>query len=80
MQRSRAEIEADLAALYAARSKLFAGGQVTEVTHSSGGTKKQVLTLSEINEAIAMLQLELAQVIGGTSGLGPVRFGFGGRT
>jgi len=77
--RSRVEIEADLAQLYAARRKRLIGGAVVEVTHASGGTKKEVVTLEEINQAIALLELELSRVTGQRSNLGPVRIGFGDR-
>lgn len=80
MARSQAEIEADLAALRAARTQRLIGGAVAEVTHASGGVKKQIATLEEINQGIAQLELELAQLTGGPSGLGPIRLGFGGRT
>jgi hypothetical protein len=52
---------------------------VTEVNHASGGVKKQAATLEEINQAIMMLELELSQITGDRSKLGPVRFGFGDR-
>lgn len=77
--RSRVEIEADLTELYAARRKRLVGGAVVEVTHASGGTKKEVATLEEINQAIALLELELSRVTGQRSNLGPVRIGFGDR-
>jgi hypothetical protein len=74
-----AEIEAELAALRAARITRLTSGALTEITHQSGGVKKQVATLEDINQAIALLELELARATGSSSGLGPIRIGFGGR-
>lgn len=79
MARSAVDIEAELAELYAARRRFLTGGIVTEISHPSGGVKKQVATLEDINQAIALLELELGKVTGRPSRLGPVRFGFGGR-
>ncbi|WP_127142850.1 hypothetical protein [Pelagibacterium montanilacus] len=74
-----AEIEADLAALRTARTKRLVSGARTEVSYASGGIKREVVTLEEVNQGIAMLELELARATGRPSGLGPIRAGFGGR-
>jgi hypothetical protein len=51
-----------------------------KVTYEGISTEFALPTLEEIEMGIARLKVELAQVTGGSSGLGPIRVGFGGRT
>ncbi|WP_297105175.1 hypothetical protein [uncultured Devosia sp.] len=77
MSRSREEIEADIAALRAAKSERMLGKTAAKVGHAGGSAEFALASLSEINAELARLQLELAQVTGAKHGLGPVRVGFG---
>ncbi|EFO33914.1 hypothetical protein TRICHSKD4_1033 [Roseibium sp. TrichSKD4] len=77
---TREEIEQTIADLEAAKRQQLLGRQRVEITGSQGGgVKYQLASLSEINQEIALLKIELAKLTGRSSGVGPVLARFGGQ-
>lgn len=73
------EIDAALEKLRAAKLARLSGEQATKIGYSDGNVEYAVATMSEINGEIARLEMLRAKLTGQSSGLGPIRIGFGGR-
>ncbi|BBE74353.1 hypothetical protein [Oharaeibacter diazotrophicus] len=80
MPRTVEEIDADIAALEAARRARVSGTQVVSSTFPDAGSVTFATTsLGEINRELARLRMERAGASGEASGLGPILPGFGAR-
>ena len=76
---TQVELETAIAALEAAKLKMLTGEKRVEVTGSQGGgVKYQMTSVSEVNQEIARLKVQLSAITGEPSGVGPVYPVFGG--
>lgn len=73
------ELEAAIADLEEVKLMRLKGKTRRRVSYEGTMTETELPTLTEINQALAEYRLQLAQITGAPSRLGPVRFGFGGR-
>ncbi len=79
MQMTLEEVDAQLSALYAARTRRLTDGVRTKIGYSNGSVEKSVASLEEIGMEIARLEVIRGR-LAGTGSSGPIRIGFGDRT
>ncbi len=74
-----AEIDAEIAALEAARSARLRGEARLRVQYEGAMVEKALPTLAEITGEIARLKVARSKITGEPSGYGPIGVGFGCR-
>jgi len=74
------QIDAQIAALEAARSARLIGKQPLQVGYDGQSVMFATVKIEDINAEIARLRMARSKLTGCSSGVGPIRVGFGDRT